>query len=940
MLTINETSVNKKSNMKLILSCIASTAVIGSGALYLFSNARNNTSEGESFLSSIPKEFSGKMQMKWVDPFNYYKYSMSGVFNKYEDENGEWSFSGKSDVTDLRLRQQYSYIISEDRMYKTSNSTIDCLQQIHTIGYSQLKYDIMKGIEVTDDKLDEEVITRSKIICSNEHKKIVIETGDYGTLLICTKFSSNGIIDSGIFGKEWDLYFQTTDEKHNIVVPHENKKGFFYDENKELGCKATDTFETQRDYDLNFDKENKIDQHAFIQLEKFPFVNLFERNLKRKGARGGNSSSGNTSNVGGNYGKVPGVPSNFHNCIWMHGAGNHKGEARSMETTEVDGVEYFWDAIEHSGGWGVPTIGRENVTRYYSADTPVEEMHGYNRNGMLNGSSNYYSFDLHTNEVFVKESWYPHFIRGVTGSLATPEGVDINSRSNGGNGGWAYFADITALKGLASDRCHFGKFWEANSCIRLYDNEEIKNEMRDFWCDGGWNCEVAPSSDPKKTIFFTHSFGGIITMQALSIGIFRKGGNFIWGASQSPFRGSMGGNFVEHLCRDTGNTYDYKTGLFEGGNMMHNLIANGIYGQLWATFRTMGYCFNDNGGASFGSGMMIGSLAFEITPAWLDDFTIDYRYCGLHPGGVNMNEYDMDWTTVISSSPIHQTHGAEVMEYEYTGGSQSLWVLTYWACRFFSYCDQTRCNPGGHDCSWRGCRTDQCDHSKKLDWKNGKITFKGDGMVSLATCKGEANETFFDVDHMDPNAVSSSWDAFYNNFYSPFIQPHLNIKHFKTIHTHEAPNSWTWEFQQESGLSMVTAQVAGHEDGIGINGNSSNPHRAPLNWFTSVLEEAHYSWVSGTGVQELNLQGAHTFLKGDYNTINGWLSLNIQGGTFENGVKTRDIYYHDPYDHTIMIYQYTNVEQVEHAHEVNFLAPADYFVLDPNAGSGDGGVIN
>jgi hypothetical protein len=165
----------------------------------------------------LPEEFSGEVTLRKHDNYNFYQYTGTGVFNKFNDANGEWVVEGKLENHDGKQGKDLGYYLKDDRMYKTFDSIIDCSIPENQIGYAQLKSAIYQGVEVSNDELDQETQKRSKEVCTDEANKIVIESGDFGTLLICaTKSKSGNGLTGGVFGAEFDLKFVTSDQKKRI----------------------------------------------------------------------------------------------------------------------------------------------------------------------------------------------------------------------------------------------------------------------------------------------------------------------------------------------------------------------------------------------------------------------------------------------------------------------------------------------------------------------------------------------------------------------------------------------------------------------------------------------------------------------------------------------------------------------------------------------------
>jgi hypothetical protein len=272
MLQINESPNKRNFNAKLLISAFASTAVIGSASLFLLSKNNNNKSNGSNFLNNIPDNFSGDFNMSMYSDYDFYGYTAVGKFNKVNDEHGEWSVEAVVNADDKRNKRKTDYYLKDDRFFVGTNDTMDCLPPYKQIGYAQLKYAILNGVEVNKDQIDSTISKRSEKICSGETKNIVIESEDYGTLLICLE-NNNGHLNGGVFGREFDLSFKSTSKAHDIKVPMTKGKGFFIDnENNNKGCKKSDKFQTVGDFDSEMHKELGGDYKFQQPLDNFPFT--------------------------------------------------------------------------------------------------------------------------------------------------------------------------------------------------------------------------------------------------------------------------------------------------------------------------------------------------------------------------------------------------------------------------------------------------------------------------------------------------------------------------------------------------------------------------------------------------------------------------------------------------------------------------------------------
>jgi hypothetical protein len=925
--------------MKLIVSALASVGVMG--ATYLIaSDAKSASTEnaGSKFLNMLPEEFSGEVTLKKHDNYNFYQYTGTGLFNKFNDENGEWTVEGKMESHDGKRGKDLGYYLKNDRMYHTAENSIDCSIPEDQIGYAQLKHAIYQGVEVSNDDLDQETQRRSKEVCTDEANKIVIESGDFGTLLICVTKSLNGF-KGGVFGAEFDLKFVTSDQKKEINVPHNLSKGFFYDEENEGGCKKINKFETITDQDNQYLSQQNLTSYEFsVKGNNFPFVNEFDRKLKyaeeylnkefhleskafdaknrypeeriyekeereeeeeytkeemelirnsKEYLQDFENDKIERSKVVSDQKTINKIYSSFNTgkngtykpiqnckgpcptrtpthsptmppqqwdgsklkCNWIHGAGNHKGlkKQTNIITYKFKGKggkshDFRMNIMANGDGYQNDTVWLYPTTPVSSMDINTSEKDWpATQDGQPCGSSRFWSFETDTGiDGFSRDSFYPFFIKGHV--------------SNN---------DITDPLGINAGQCHYGKFWYANSSERVYNQLSILNELKDYHCADlpGYPCIIGRDTDLAVTMQFTHSFGGLISMQAFKLGLVGKESNFIWGASQCPFRGSGAGNAGVWTCQNASGTVN--TG---------DIIGNVLFKAVWRTVRVMNYCSNQMTGSPYLGGLMVGQADFENDPHWSTDYHyVKYKYCGKHPGGLVSDIYvDHYKTKNIYKTPAVGGDGkAGTKIKDDHGNDVQLWMLTYWICRFFDYCEEIYCRNSATVCSWRGCHESKCKTKKKDHWKDGdKFIFRGDGMVPMSSCKAQwdwASATFWHVDQTE-------FEPAY-----PTLSPQIGyeLTHDVQIIQPIVPQGW-WNhlIQTPQGAAHTTVEHANHEDGTGTNGNGMLIRRAPVNWYTNIIHETLAWKQSGSvgipGNVNSNLDDPNhslNFLAGDTNTV-------------------------------------------------------------------------
>jgi len=221
-------------------------------------------------------------------------------------------------------------------------------------------------------------------------------------------------------------------------------------------------------------------------------------------------------------------------CVWVHGAGNQKGVKKDPDTkiylknSKAGRVPHYWtnmvdpnSTYENETVWHVPgdyqVLLTENNIAVPTLDTYLDTKNTSLKqwpatwDKQPNGSSRFWSFEdepfyghIH-DKPFARETFYPFFIRG-------------NVAAEGHNNHF----------GILYEECWYGKFWYANSSMRIYNNSDVEKELYFFNCPGhefGRPCTIGPESDTTHTVYFTHSYGGMITMQGLVKEILQKDQN-------------------------------------------------------------------------------------------------------------------------------------------------------------------------------------------------------------------------------------------------------------------------------------------------------------------------------------------------------------------------------------------------------------------------------
>lgn len=526
-------------------------------------------------------------------------------------------------------------------------------------------------------------------------------------------------------------------------------------------------------------------------------------------------------------------------CVWVHGAGNQKGVKKDPDTkiylknSKAGRVPHYWtnmvdpnSTYENETVWHVPgdyqVLLTENNIAVPTLDTYLDTKNTSLKqwpatwDKQPNGSSRFWSFEdepfyghIH-DKPFARETFYPFFIRG-------------NVAAEGHNNHF----------GILYEECWYGKFWYANSSMRIYNNSDVEKELYFFNCPGhefGRPCTIGPESDTTHTVYFTHSYGGMITMQGFSKGNFTKGSKFVWAAAQSPFRGSAAGNAAHWICQSK---------RADGGLSL--LLEKNVHKGVWATLRTMNYCNNKMEGSNYTHGLMLGIYEYERRPNATLDFTTDhgfiqYKYCGNHPAGMLRDVY---WTNGSIGDNIYDVslfswRAGSTYQKEF-GNDISLWLISYWSCRFFRNCISLKCNSNnsnGDHCNWRGCNSFLCKTHSKQHWKNSRFDFQDDGMVSISSCLGDHND-------QSRRYLREHEEAPLGTGIEGVMDP-ADKRHYSSV------------FIAGMGKTFVTEQTANHEDGTGTNGNSHIADRCPINWYVNVvinvqsrgLTQGNHNWAS------------------------------------------------------------------------------------------------
>lgn len=668
-------------------------------------------------------------------------------------------------------------------------------------------------------------------------------------------------------------------------------------ENEEKLCYKNNKFETTSEYDEKHLESMKVGKnYKFENYEMFPFRNdrklptadeMMDVDIVFQGGRDEHDEIDEIDDPQVITNGVPPPPAPpKHYCQWMHGNGNHKG---FRHTPYKHKDKKFHDYVRSEPD-GTPFA---NESIIITPQTPLADIkenspdHYYRRNGVTqkqNGSAPFHSFVKGKQYNEWRDAWYPYFIRGSV----SVEGKDPN--------------------GIFHKQCRQGKFWYANSSknSRIYYKNEVMREVGEFMCGENEGCEVGHFDHEFGVIHFSHSYGGLITMNALWRGEFYKGPKMIWGASQSPFMGSAGGNFVEELCDEDSP----RDGAMGYPNRLWDLLPRSLFFSLYFTFRMMNYCENDNSGAKYAHGLLIGSFEFQKPPAnhsieWFqDDFTVDYKYCGTHPGGIVHNLFTDDPTfnlhqlipfgvnlgsfiaRAIARAILNPTlnivyevwyaidrlqngvdfndylnghygrlrpiTGSNVMAGEGWHNDIKLYILSYYTCRYWNHCDEVACKSSPQDsCTFRGCSTGAlCRTNWNSGWAAQRFNFKGDGMVPLSSCLGDSSSNYFRID--TNYAIGNPLNINRNTpGYSLMVANGTLSDHFTNVHISSGGITEAYKGGQkqddfnDAGKSRNTIQQANHEDGTGVSGNSVYVNRAPINWFSQVVHEATGVWNNG-----------------------------------------------------------------------------------------------
>lgn len=385
--------------------------------------------------------------------------------------------------------------------------------------------------------------------------------------------------------------------------------------------------------------------------------------------------------------------------MFMHGAGNHKGYRRQINSNGDLDNEYF----ELMNGTHADEAN-DTVIRLADGtfnNNPYGEIYGINVEGTGNGSGNFDPDSYETNNGPSLISTTDYILNNTDDSRDIawqPFGMAVMVERNGSSCHYRFAkgrypkcynsfygnmikGGISNSHGAIGSQCGGqGEFWFANTAVRGNDKFTIQNETGLFVC-GGSNCYFGTGD--KAEVLYTHSFGGLVTMHAVTSGMINKGQKAFIAMSQPPLNGSPIVNLQTMMCV-TSTDIESQGWFWDIAEAAIIPFSNGISESDVLDFitvafkgvvRSAGYCkgnrtspndtwfpgqtynfnrrpinFNDwweqEGNTGWDNNQPYVRL-YEHTELYATDFTVNYRYCGTDPFGYHM-EAITDFGDLIS----------------------------------------------------------------------------------------------------------------------------------------------------------------------------------------------------------------------------------------------------------------------------------------------------
>lgn len=245
MLTFNnEQPGSKKSNYKLILSALASTALIGASATY-FLSTKNQSINNSSFLDQFSDDLNGtfKFVPYGVDTFDK-EYRMGGNFVKTTDENGEFkvdfAFSGEGEYYDTTgdvYMDDVYYVKNYNEFNSNVNKTYYCTPSEGNFAMGKLKYSLLKTVKINKEQISHDKQNVVTAICGDETDLNVVNTEEFGNLIVCF-LNNNKNKRIGVVAHNFMGTMDIAEGKRDLILP----KDFKLVKEEEKECRTQDKF--------------------------------------------------------------------------------------------------------------------------------------------------------------------------------------------------------------------------------------------------------------------------------------------------------------------------------------------------------------------------------------------------------------------------------------------------------------------------------------------------------------------------------------------------------------------------------------------------------------------------------------------------------------------------------------------------------------------------
>jgi len=645
MLTLNsEQPTSGSKNLKLILSAVASTAVVAGAATYFVSNGTKSSERTSKFLDLIPEEFSGEFKVRsdfahTLSP----NYTFDGNFNKWNDENGDWTveFQGIEDYPGKFVRRftlkDDVYEVAKKPEFVEDNEIQGCVMDYKQPGYALFKENMLNAKEFDINQLSSDSTQRLNYYCAEDMTNGVMETEDFGTLMFCGKRQSNDL-SIVVMGREFVAHFNTIPEKVDIKVVTGLQRMPYEPEI----CPKGDKFKsTKRRY---AEKKNfiNVDEWDFDPVDNFPFLDMRAFKVEQR-ERSLALDNDDMTSIPQSFPTAPiAIPDRFAQCYWAHGAGNQSGYRRVARKGNLSDHSkqkgkkkwYFYrrDGTKDNtdGGESEKVIkgklrlkisnaiedgkmdpasklqtesGDNTHFGFWEANNKSALFLGNHVNGgfvsydgVPNGGSCYFMFKGNSINEINATCVNGFFAYHINGNSARPWQVGSGFGGPGLSGYWASNMEhqINKTGGINASECIFGHFWETNTGTNhtTYIHAKPSLAYARLFCEnftpGNGPCVLGQdgwSADGFKhpTIIMSISMGGLVCMQSSKWGYTIKGNYCKIAMSAAPHKGSIGGNLFERLCG--AGLLGFASGTWWDGGLVEDMAGDGI--------QKSGYCSND-----------------------------------------------------------------------------------------------------------------------------------------------------------------------------------------------------------------------------------------------------------------------------------------------------------------------------------------------------------